>query len=102
MDLVEPEVLAQLPELVGEECECPLDVRPIGAPAAELVVEDDGPLVREPLERPEVVVRRARPAVEAHERRPTILAGDAVPRPTHGPLEEALHGPDLRRVECSG
>ena len=57
-------------------------------------------LVREPLERTEVVVRGPGPAVQADERRPSSLAGDSVPRPAERPLEEALHGTSLRK--CLG
>ena len=93
MDPVEPELLAQVLELVREDREAPRDVvRPIRAPTAELVVEHDGPLLGEALEGPEVVVRRSRPAVQADERRAAALAGNAVPRPADGALEKSLHG----------
>ena len=100
MNSGEPEVLVQVLELLGEDREAPLDLRPVRPPTAELVVEDDRPLVGEPFERTEVVVGRARPAMQADERRPSALAGDAVPRPTERPLEESLHGASLRK--CLG
>ena len=70
MNAVETELLAQRGELVEKDSETPFDsYRSVGAPAAQLVVHDDGSTVRgQPLEWREVVVRRARPTVEAEER----------------------------------
>jgi hypothetical protein len=79
-------VFAQVLKLVREDHEAPVDLRSVGAPATELVVEDDAPLVREPLERPKIVVRRAGAPVQAHERRPSSLAGDAIPRSSVAPV----------------
>ena len=97
MDLVEAEVPAQMLELLREDRESPVDLRTVRASAAELVVHHHRPLVRQPFERTEVVVRRPRPAVQADERRPPSLAGDAVPRAAERALEEALHGTSLRK-----
>ena len=83
MDALELELRPQRRELVEEELEAPVDVgRPVGAPAAELVVDDDLPTVLgELLERREVVVCRAGPAVQAEQGILSRLGGadDAIP-----------------------
>ena len=94
VDLVEAEVAPQRRELVEEDLDAPVDVgRPVGAAAAQLVVDDDAAaLLGEPLERREVMVRRARPAVKADERIGPwlVVADDAEPRPVTVVAEPAL------------
>ena len=70
MNALEPELFPQGRQLVQEDLQAPVDrVRPVGAAAAELVVDDDGPAVgSEPLERSEVMVGRAGAAVQAEQR----------------------------------
>ena len=92
MYALEPEVRAQCVEFLEEDGDAPVDVlRRLRPSAPELVVEHDRPLVREPLERREVVVRRPGPAVQGDERRPAAVPADAVPGPPDRPLEVALH-----------
>ena len=82
MDPVESELAAHGVDLFAEDVHRPLDIlRPVRAAAADLVVENDRALRREPFERGEVVMRRARPAVQSKEGgRPGLeLAGNAVP-----------------------
>lgn len=70
VDAVEAELLAYGHDLVARDVDRPFDVRrTVGAPASDLVVEHQGPLVRDPLERCEVVVCRAGPPVEGEQRR---------------------------------
>src|SRR5919198_1984908 len=96
VDTVEAERLADGADLVDEELDRPERqvVGEVGPPAAELVVEDRaaaGP--GHPLERLEVVVRAARPAVQAKERQLAgflAVADDAVPRPVAPEWDEAL------------
>lgn len=98
MDALEAEVRTERVELLEEEAEAPLDLAVrLRAPAPELVVEDDAALAGEALERGEVVVRRARAAVEAEERRPPALAGDPVPGAARPPVEETLQLDHLER-----
>ena len=85
-------------ELLEEEAEAPLDLAVgLRLPAAELVVEDDAALARESLERAEVVMGRARAAVEARSGVRPALAGDAVPRPAGPPVEDAFQLDHLER-----
>jgi len=72
MNPLEPEPFPHGRQLVEEDLQAPADrVRPVGAAAAELVVENDGPTVgRQPLEWREVMVCRAGAAVQAEERVP--------------------------------
>src|SRR6266545_3186617 len=70
MDLLEAQLVAHGSHLVAEDRGAPVDVgRAIRVSAADLVVEDDGTLVRKRLERGEVVVCRPRPAVQGEKRR---------------------------------
>ena len=66
----ELELLPEGRQLVEEDLQAPVDrLRPVGAATAELVVEDNGTTVDgQPFERREVVMSRARPAVQAQER----------------------------------
>src|SRR5438093_10512806 len=74
MDPLEPELRANCVDLFAEDGDRPLDVpRAIGAPATDLVVDDDRALGTQPLERAEVVVRRAGPPCRAR----SGTAGDA-------------------------
>ena len=58
MDPVEAELRAHRVDLFAEDVHRPLDVlRPVRASAPDLVVDDDRPLRREPLEGSEVVMR---------------------------------------------
>ncbi len=94
------ERLAQRPQLVDEELDRPEVgiVRPVGAPTAELVVDDDAAaLVCQLLERLEVVVRGAGPAVEAHERDSALRAYVAVPRVEPAERDATLDDPHGRR-----
>src|SRR5690348_6473661 len=83
MDALEPELLAYGRDLLTEDVDTPVDVgRAVGFPAADLVVENNGPLGREAFERCEVVVRRAGAAVqrEKRSRRRVEVSDEAVPR----------------------
>src|SRR5918995_1932748 len=99
VDLFEPQLVADGWQLVEEEVERP-ELRVVGAvrvSAAELVVEDhQSTPVRQPLERLEVVVRRAGPAVEAEQRVPVLRADVAVPG-----LEAAEGNPPLDRFHST-
>jgi hypothetical protein len=47
VDALEPELVADRVDLVAEDGDVPVDVpRAVGVSAADLVVENDGPLVR--------------------------------------------------------
>src|SRR4029453_3929342 len=82
MHPLEPESIAHSSDLVEEELERP-ELPIVGAirlSAPQLVVQDDAPAVRgQLLQRLEVVVRRARAAVEAEERHAVLRAEVAVP-----------------------
>ena len=83
MDAVEAERLPHRPHLVHEQLDRPQVgvVRPVGAAAAELVVDHDSPsALGELLQGLEVMVRGAGPAVEAEERDSAFGADVAVPR----------------------
>ena len=89
---IEPEVRAQRVELVEEDGDAPVDLlRRLRPPAPELVVEHHGPLVGEPLESREVVVRRPGPAVEREERDPA-LADPAKPGAVPAKVDVSLLG----------
>lgn len=93
MDAVEIELLADRVHLGAEDISRPFDILwPIRAAAADLVVEDDRTLVSEALERREVVVRRARAAVEREQRHRTgaAVAGEAIPRAVTAKLDVSL------------
>jgi len=94
MNAVETELNAQRRKFVEKDSETPFDLyRPVRAPAAQLVVEDDGAtLRRQSLERCKVVMRRARPAVEAQERIEARreFADDPEPRMVAIPLDPAF------------
>ena len=85
--VADPEVVDEVRELAHEELDRPEVGAALGQvrrlAVSELVVEDDGPaVVREIGEREEVVVRRARPAVQRDERRRPVrpeLALHAIP-----------------------
>src|SRR5215831_5878056 len=82
VDPLQPELLPHGRDLVTEDGDAPFDVlRPVRLPAADLVVENDGPLRGESFERPEVVVRRARTPMERKQRRDRGIevADDAIP-----------------------
>src|SRR5947199_7648722 len=65
MDPLEPELRANCVDLFAEDGDRPLDVpRAIGAPATDLVVDDDRALGTQPLERVNIVMRRDRAAVQ--------------------------------------
>ena len=83
MDAVEAERLSHRPHLVHEQLDRPQVgvVGPVGAAAAELVVDDDSTsILGKLLQGLEVMVRGAWPAVEAEERDPALRADVAVPR----------------------
>ena len=101
MDPVEPELAAYRVELVAEALDAPRDIREtVRLAAADLVVEDDGALVGECLERCEVVVRRAGSAVERDQRRARSVdvADDSVPRAATLPGYVSLVRADGRRI----
>jgi hypothetical protein len=79
-------------ELVHEPLDAPQRrfVGPVGTPAAELVVEDDLPLVGQLRERLDVVVAEAGPAVQAEQRDTASVAGDPVPDAPAGHVDETL------------
>src|SRR5215813_13841821 len=83
MNALELQLRANGVDLLAEHVDGPLDVRrPVGFAATDLVVDVDWTLVRQSFERPEIVVGRARPAVQREQRyRAGIaIAGDAIPR----------------------
>jgi len=101
MDPLEPELRANCVDLFAEDGDRPLDVpRAIGAPATDLVVDDDRALGTQPLERAEVVVRRARAAVQGEERyrRRRQIADNSVPGAAAAIVDVALRNrrPHLR------
>jgi hypothetical protein len=82
MNPVEVEHVTNRPHLREEQLERPelRIVGPVGAAAPELVVHDNAPAFQgQPLQRLEVVVRRAWPAVEAEERHAILRADVSVP-----------------------
>jgi hypothetical protein len=67
-------------------------VRPIRSAAAELVVEDDHPLIGQVSQGVDVVVRHARPAVQGEERDAgRAIAHGLVPDLAAGDLDGAFH-----------
>ena len=93
MNPVEAQLRPHRVHLFAEDVHRPLDVlRPVRAAAADLVVEDDRPLWREPLEWSEVVMRGAGATVQREERRRPgpELAGDAVPGAVAAKVRVAL------------
>jgi hypothetical protein len=103
VEALEPQGLADGRELLDEAVDLPQRpvVRPVGPPAPELVVEDDAAAVGKALELLEIVVREARTAVEAEQRRTVAVGGDVadapVPDPPAADIDEALppRGPIL-------
>ncbi len=82
MDPIESELLAQRCELVAEDGDVPIDVGGvIAASAADLVVDHDGSLGAQALERREVGVRRAGAAVQRDERHARKAARSENPIP---------------------
>ncbi len=82
MDPLEAQLVPHRRHLLAEDGDAPFDVgRAIRVAASDLVVQDDGTLVREPFERAEVVVRRPGAAVQDEERGGLGggIAGDADP-----------------------
>src|SRR5215470_205439 len=93
MNALELQLLANGVYLVAEHVDPPLGVRrPVGLAAADLVVDDDRTSVRQLLERPEVVVRRARPAVqrEQRDRAGVAIARDPIPRAVAAEIDVSL------------
>ena len=82
---VQAERGAHLRQLLDEPVDCPQRdvVRAVGVPAAELVVEDDLPPVGQRFQWLQVVMREARPAMQAQQRR-AALADRPVPDPAAG------------------
>jgi hypothetical protein len=106
MDSIEPELLAERAELLAKDSDAPLDVRRlVRAPAADLVVKHHRPLFAESVERREVVMCRARTAMEGDERHgaPVRVAGDAVPGSVAAEGNEAFvrHERTVNRMEAS-
>src|SRR5919108_1222789 len=100
VDAIEPELIANRDDLIAEDIDIPLDVlRPVRLAAADLVVEDDGTLVREPLERREVVVRRAGSSVKRQQGNGAGVAvlDNAVPRAVPAVVDETLGDRDGHR-----
>ena len=109
MDSVETELAAHDAHLVDERLDGPQRlVCAIRFPAAELVVEDRAaPRLCERLERLEVVVRPAGPAVQQDDRKlPLVLAfpDDAIPRPVTAERDETFGQLDHSEVGtgCEG
>jgi hypothetical protein len=94
----EPELVAEGGQLGQEDADAPLDpLGPVGAPAAELVVEGDGtPALGQPLQGLEVVMRRAGAAVEAEERVAAVPALPDDPVPGSMPVEDDVPLPSLQ------
>ena len=86
MNPFEAKLVPYCVEFFEKQIEAPLDVLwAVRCPAPKLVVEDDLALLGEPLERSEVVMRRAGTAMKAQQRRAAGLAGDPPPRTPRTP-----------------
>ena len=93
VDPVEPLLGPDRRHLVAEQLEIPLDAAgTVGRSAAELVVDDNGAVICQALERAEVVVCRTGPAVQREQRyAPSIAVADnAIPRPVAAERDVAL------------
>ena len=93
VDAIQAELFADGVDLLAEHRHGPLDVlRPIRVAAPDLVVQDDRTLSRETLERPEVVMRRPRAAVqrEQRDRSGAELSGHLVPGAVATEVDKAL------------
>ena len=79
--------------LLAEHVDGPLDLRrPVGFAATDLVVDDDRTSVRQLLEWPEIVVRRARPAMQREQRNRAgvAIARHAIPRAVAAKIDVVL------------
>src|SRR5213595_2990775 len=93
MNAVELQLLANCVDFLAEHADGPVDRRgPVGFAAADLVVEDNRTSVRQLLEWPEIVVRRARPAVQREQRNcaGVAIARNAVPRAVAAKIDVVL------------